>query len=387
MKYPGKLFIILFIFHSFSLCSQEAPQNQPVKKRTYHVRVLLQEKNIHEKTDWQIGSEYGFTVVNPTSKKKMAIEGRELDVAYKKKFFEVNGVVFDSQTLYILPVQGNLKFDGKEYHGSLLVTRQAQTLYLINSLDLEEYVCSVLRTESWPGWPLEVNKAFAIASRSYVIGVVLNNKNSTLPYHVKNTNKHQTYSGVHTDPVLKEAVEQTRGIFLSHEGKPIVAMFDSCCGGVTPFDIHGVNFLHAPYLARKMPCTFCKDCKMYNWSASYPLEQFEQMVKKEYKNLKKIKQVSVAKTDKAGLVQQVHIKSQHKLISLPGKKVYSMLAKVRSFCFDVCVNADKVIFSGRGIGHHLGLCQWGAREMVRQGYSYKSVLNFYYPDTSFMRLT
>jgi SpoIID/LytB domain protein len=146
---------------------------------------------------------------------------------------------------------------------------------------------------------------------------------------------------VHTDPVLKEAVEQTRGIFLSHDGKPIVAMFDSCCGGVTPFDIHGVNFLHAPYLARKTPCTFCKDCKMYNWSASYPLEQFEQLVKKEYKNLNKIKQVSVAKTDKAGLVQQVNIKSQHKAISLPGKKVYSMLAKVRSFCFDVCVKADK----------------------------------------------
>ena len=39
-------------------------------------------------------------------------------------------------------------------------------LLLINIVELENYIFSVLKTESWPGWPLEVNKAFAIASRS-----------------------------------------------------------------------------------------------------------------------------------------------------------------------------------------------------------------------------
>jgi stage II sporulation protein D len=63
-----------------------------------------------------------------------------------------------------------------------------------------------------------------------------------------------------------------------------------------------------------------------------------------------------------------------------------MLSKVRSFCFEIAVNANQVIFQGKGIGHHMGLCQWGAREMVRQGYDYKAILNFYYPDTHFMRL-
>jgi stage II sporulation protein D len=226
---------------------------------------------------------------------------------------------------------------------------------------------------------------FAIASRSYVIGVIINNRPNT-PYHVKNTNKHQTYSGVHADPVLKAAVEQTKGIFLAYEKNPITAMFDSCCGGVIPANIHGANFSNAPYLARKYACTYCKDCKMFNWTAHYSLDQFEKMIQKEFKHIKTIKSVKVAKTDKAGLVQHVSIKGHHKLFSIPGKKIYSMLTKVKSFCFDIVMNANKVIFNGKGIGHHMGLCQWGAREMVRQGYDYKSILSFYYPDTHFMRL-
>lgn len=46
----------------------------------------------------------------------------------------------------------------------------------------------------------------------------------------------------------------------------------------------------------------------------------------------------------------------------------------------------KIIFKGVGFGHHLGLCQWGAREMVRDGWDYKRVLQFYYPDTYLMKL-
>ena len=41
---------------------------------------------------------------------------------------------------------------------------------------------------------------------------------------------------------------------------------------------------------------------------------------------------------------------------------------------------------GKGHGHHMGLCQWGAREMVRLGWEYEDILEFYYPDTQLMKL-
>lgn len=376
-------FVSLLFFASNCISSEVLPHKEP---RHYRVRVLLQETEVGTQCEWKLSSSEGFILVDPAMKTKNKIEAKELLVTGKKNHFLINGLRFDQKKIYVCPIKGHIKYNDKEYQGSFLLVRDAQSHYLINSLDIEDYVCSVLRTESWPGWPLEVNKVFAIASRSYVIGVILNNKASTLPYHVRNTNKHQTYSGVHTDPVLKDAVEQTKGIFLVHNKKPIVAMFDSCCGGVVPAHIHGVNFTHAPYLARDYACTYCKDCRVYAWTAAYPIDYIETLFKKEHKNLKNILHIKVAKTDKAGLVQHVHVKGGKRNYTIHGKRVYSMLDKVRSHYFDIVFDAKTVTINGKGIGHHLGLCQWGAREMVRLGFNYKAILNFYYPGTQFMRL-
>lgn len=370
---------------SASACRADELKQLPPKKE-YRVRVLLQENEISKPTLWNITSNAGIIILDPETKEKKRIDSNKLSVTCKKNHFLINDIRFDQKKLYLCPIKGNLASEGREYQGSFLVVRDAQASYLINSLDIEDYVCSVLRTESWPGWPLEVNKVFAIASRSYVIGVILNNKTHLLPYHVKNTNKHQTYSGVHTDPILKQAVQETKGIFLVHDKKPIIAMFDSCCGGVVPAHIHGVNFTNAPYLAREYACTYCKDCRVYNWTAHYTLDYIESLFKKEHKSLKNILHIKVAKTDKAGLVQQVHVKGGKRNYTVHGKRVYSMLDKVKSHYFDISLDSKKVTINGKGIGHHLGLCQWGAREMVRLGFDYKSILNFYYPGTQFMRL-
>ncbi len=382
-RYSALFFMFSFIAYTHAHQNNPSPEIQETKApRKYHVRVLLQECSLDQKI---VITGKGFIIADPATKTKSRSDTPNLTVAVKKHYFVINGTVYDAKRLYIHSLEGHLIFEGKEYQGSFLIVHDHSCLYLINSIELEEYVCSVLKTESWPGWPLEVNKAFAIASRSYVIGVVLHNPLKNVPYHVKNTNKHQTYTGVHTNLVLKEAVEQTRGIFLAYESKPIIAMFDSCCGGVIPAYIQGVNFIHAPYLARNYACTFCKDCKMFNWTARYSCDQFEKIMQEEYKNFKKMKGARVTKTDKAGLVQQVSFKGNKSLV-VPGKKIYSILDKVKSFCFDVGIAGNEITFKGKGIGHHMGICQWGAREMLRQGYDFKSILSFYYPGTHLMRL-
>jgi stage II sporulation protein D len=258
---------------------------------------------------------------------------------------------------------------------------------IINRVELEDYIYSVLFTESWPGWPLEVNKAFAIASRSYVIAKFLENKEKTKKhYHVKNTNKHQTYQGTHKSTNLRNAVDETIGIVLGYNKKPILAMFDACCGGIVPANIKGVNFKHAPYLERKEKCIFCEPCKLYSWQVEYSVEEFEQLLKKHLPNLKNIQTINLIK-DKAGTVQRINIKDKKgKLHNLTGKKFYSLFDKVKSFSFSIIKNAKKVLIKGSGYGHHLGICQWGAKEMVNRGWDFKNILNFYYPGTSFMKL-
>lgn len=433
------------------------------KERSWIVRVLLGECDVcsneqDEKKDgreqeqksvgWRIQSENGFFLWDPRQKNKkkkkkdykkdcLAKEcERELELTCEKDGLYINGKLCAYAQVMIKPREGALAFNGKKYNGTFLIirdhtcghnrdkardkdsdkksdeSRDKSRWLLINCLDLESYVASVLRSESWPGWPLEVNKAFAIASRTYVVAMVLASRATKCPYHVKDTNKHQTYTGMHTNVALHDAVVLTRGVFLAYDNKPIMAMFDSCCGGVIPARIAGIDFNWAPYLARDRVCTFCKSCSIYSWQAEYTSAELAQLLcessnkkndNKKINNKKSDDQVNdhdkiisgpmdlsdikVIKKDSAGLAQEVLVKGGTSRVVLSGKKIYSLLKNVKSFCYTVRKRGDTITFKGRGYGHHLGLCQWGAREMVRDGWDYRQILQFYYPNTSFMRLT
>lgn len=369
-------------------CAKKHKDVQSYLQRRYRVRVLLDEQKIlTKKNGWTIKTDNGFLIADlENTKKSQKLSKNELLLSVKNNQLYVNGKKYHNKQLYLRPQKGYLHFNGADYDGGFLITFYKGNVLLINSLALEDYVYSVIKSESWPGWPLEVNKVFAIMTRSYAIATVLNGAKNNKPYHIKNTNVHQMYGGVHECAMLKKAVEQTKGVFLSHKQKPVLAMFDSCCGGIIPAHVDGVDFNKAPYLERTYPCTYCKSCKLYSWQASYDLKTCEQVFKKRYKALKKIKQVKVAQKDKAGLVKHAAIKGLNFNGNITGKKLYSLFKDVKSFCFSIEQKANKIIFKGKGYGHHLGLCQWGARQMVRDGHDYKRVLQFYYPKTGFMRL-
>jgi stage II sporulation protein D len=59
--------------------------------------------------------------------------------------------------------------------------------------------------------------------------------------------------------------------------------------------------------------------------------------------------------------------------------------KIRSDLYEVRSADDHVLFSGRGSGHGVGLCQGGAQEMGRQGKTYREILSFYYPGTQLVQ--
>jgi stage II sporulation protein D len=53
----------------------------------------------------------------------------------------------------------------------------------------------------------------------------------------------------------------------------------------------------------------------------------------------------------------------------------------KSTLFAVAVDSHAAHFSGRGYGHGVGMCQWGAKGMAEQGYTARQILEFYYPGT------
>lgn len=357
-----------------------------VESHQYDVRVLLDEHEGATAHKWMLRSEHGFVATSrQDSANEKVLKQPTLTVTCRADSIYLNGELWPASGVFIKPVAGLIAYAGNKYQGTFSVRFLQDRALLINILDLEDYVHAVVCAEGWPGWPLEFNKAMAIAARSYVIAMVMRMRTHAVPYHIKNTNVHQCYNGLQHDEVRKRAVEETQGVFLAHGGKPIVAMFDACCGGIIPAKMHDVNCNMTPYLARDKVCAYCVGSKVYIWQADYTFDRMVAILKKEYPRLKKIRSVSVTRVDKAGIVMEVAFRTDRGTIVLSGKKMHALF-KLRSFCYTIAKRDQKIVIKGRGYGHHKGLCQWGAREMVRQGWDYKSILQFYYPHTTFMRL-
>ncbi len=354
---------------------------------SFKVRVLLDEKERINSTSWTVSCNHGFIVPNESlSTKKMVYPHQTITITCEYDTLHINVKPYAADSILIYPRKGFIQFEGNHYQGCFCVVKKNQHIYLINQLDLEDYIYSVLRWESWPGWPIEVNKAFAIAIRSYLVAkVVQANKQNNL-FHIKNTNIHQTYNGVHTSVGLKRAISETYGYVLAYDKKPIEAMFDCCCGGVIPAQLNSIDFSKAPYLARDYPCTFCKTCKIYAWQVDYSLEDFEAILRDAGYDLKGIRDIKVEKKDPAGAVENVVIKDGSTILQLTGKQMYSLLTRIKSFCYSIEKKGKRIYFKGRGYGHHVGICQWGARRMIDAGWNYTSILEFYYPGTVIMQL-
>ncbi|MFC1841807.1 SpoIID/LytB domain-containing protein [Candidatus Dependentiae bacterium] len=354
--------------------------------------VLLSEKKLDGDVSWNIESESGF-LLSDTSKdsKIFYVKPDTLNISLFNNDMYVNGNKYLKEKLHIAPKEGCLTFNGKAYQGGVIISSDEKNAFLVNQVDLEDYVFAVLRSESWPGWPVEVNKVIAVAIRSYAIFRTKEAEKRKKLYHVRNDNRHQTYNGHEfmrrNSKKLRQAVEQTRGEYLQYNGKAIEAMFDSCCGGVIPALTNGkVNFKKAPYLARTCPCQYCKKCSLYSWDIEYDLHDLEAILSESFPDIGRIKSISVSKKDDAGLVKEVTIKCTKRTIEFSGKKLYSMLKGVKSFCFSISKKGKTVTISGNGYGHHIGLCQWGARQMVREFFGYEQILQFYYPGTTLVNL-
>lgn len=361
-------------------------------QRSTTIRVLIAKAEHASSAQWIFTAPHGFMVtLLDGAQSGSIIRASALTISIQHGYMFCNGKRIKQQ-LRIAPINGHISCNEVLYDGSFIIAQNKKLpdnnshFFCINEVELEDYVHAVLRTESWPGWPLEVNKAFAIACRSYALFQMREARRCSRIYHVKNTNAHQTYRGKHDGAILKMAVEQTRGVVLCFKEAPILAMFDSCCGGIIPSHIEDFDFHKAPYLAREYACHFCKQSSLYAWRVSCEHSLFESLIKQHIPEITRISDIRVTRRDKAGLVKEVTIKSAKDIVTISGKRLYSIVKDIKSFHFDVHKQSHEMIFTGGGWGHHLGLCQWGARDMVRNGWDYKSILRFYYPGAYFRHL-
>jgi len=265
--------------------------------------------------------------------------------------------------------------------GAVRVSRKGHALSVVNQVDLEEYVKGVVPSEVSSAWHPEMLKVQAVAARTYA----LYNKmlSAAREYDVVATIQDQVYRGrVGVDRRVEEAVESTRGIVVTHQQAPIYAAFSSTAAGPTEDAVNVWANKDLPYL-KGVECPFDLESPYYQWKASVKIDLLEHNLRHQGFSVGTIATITPIAYSRAGRVARLRILHSGGETILRGEDLrkaagYTVIPSTQ---FEVeSIGAD-VVFAGYGAGHAVGLCQWGAKELAELGYSYNSILQYYYPGT------
>lgn len=273
-------------------------------------------------------------------------------------------------------IDGNLLLMGSKYSGNIIVWRGENSLYLINELPIEEYVKDVVAVEVGKNWDMEALKAQAVVTRTYAIYQKKANANSGMIYDIASSVLHQLYKGSNSDVRVSYAVTSTKGEVLTYDGKVIEAFYHSTCGGMTenPEEVFGKSY---PYL--KATAGECNLSPYSQWEKRISKKELEKLFK-----LQDIEEISIKSYTSTQRVKQVicRYKDGNKIIDATELRKLLGWDKLPSTNFRVIKDGDMFIFEGKGYGHGVGLCQWCALKMAKEGKNYKEILSHFYPGTT-----
>lgn len=203
-----------------------------------------------------VGTSVKGTIVDANTNKTLcdldAMKGYEIKpyhsnqmaINYKGTYYRI-----DSNNIVIKPVSaGFVSAKGRWYRGIIIIRNVGGKLIVINDISIEEYIRGVVPAEMPTSWAFEAHKAQAIAARSYALANL--GKRARYGYDLNDTPEDQAYNGASAETAdTNAAVEETKGIVLTHNSKVISAYYSASAGGKTNVNSWGSS---VPYL-RSVP--------------------------------------------------------------------------------------------------------------------------------------
>jgi len=252
---------------------------------------------------------------------------------------------------------------------------------VINEIDLDHYIAGVTEAEAGSRSALEFYKVQSVLARTFALAHI--NKHVTEGFSLCDQVHCQAYFGRPRDMSIYKAIEMTRNqVVVDDNLNLIVAAFHSNSGGQTANseDVWGSR---TPYL-RSIIDTFSINMPNARWERKIAVEDWM-----SYLKIKHHFPIDDSNGKKAALnftqsSRKIYLEAGNVRVPLKNVRVDFQL---KSTFFDIrLLNKDTVLFSGHGYGHGLGMPQEGAMRMVKLGYKYTDVLNFYFQDVQLIDL-
>lgn len=337
--------------------------------------------------------------------------------------------------------KGEVVYFGKRpYRGHLEICKGKENLEVINVLSLEDYLKGTAKLEANPSWPEEALKAWIVVARTYALKNLGRHRGEGFDFC--STVHCQRYGGVFAeDSRTNSLVEETRGIILTYQGKPASVVFHSESGGYTD-SAKNVWGKDVPYLV-EVPSPWEDGAPHASWRVTLSSREIAEALRKRGYIESEVFALRCEKSEKSGRVTRVFVSTDLGTVVLTGNEFREAIGfdRLPSTFFDIeggsqesipkkeeengvidyrewmerDWNLDDIItflklrekereaknvrqrtsrvlperpapessrvfvFVGRGWGHGVGLSQWGAVGMARNGATFSEILEHYFP--------
>lgn len=302
---------------------------------------------------------------------------------------------------------------GRRYRGRVSVFARGGTLTLMNRVPLESYVAGVIGAEMGRRRPEERQAVLAQAVVSRTFAARNRGRWEALGFDVYGDIRDQVYAGVDGEsPGTWDAVRRTTGLVLVYDGRVIDAFFHSTCGASTAGVEEAFRTAHGrPYLrpvsdARKgRGSYYCDISPRFRWREEWDAVELRTILTRTLPavmnvagdGVQAVTDVAVEETTRSGRVGELVIRFRRGEVRVDGADVRQVLRPAAdrylgstAFQLHVTRNGNgevtRVVATGGGWGHGVGLCQWGAVGRARAGQDFRRILGTYFPGTTIERL-
>ena len=261
----------------------------------------------------------------------------------------------------------------------------------VKEMPFEDYVAGVVAGEIKNDWPLEAIKAQAIIARTFVLQFIDEKGRSKYENaHVStDIEEAQAWNEEAVNDRVKKAVKDTRGQVIVYNGEFARTWFHSNAGGKTATPKEGLNFKgeDPPYIqvvdSPDMNEAVEADAK--SWTATFPKDKVIAALKEAGKPVKDFSSISIGQKGPSG--RAVTISFDGTEVSAAELRLALGTTEMRSTLLDnIALEGGNVVMSGRGYGHGVGLSQWGAYNMAKNGKSAEEIINYYFKDINIVKM-
>lgn len=268
------------------------------------------------------------------------------------------------------------------------LTEPTLTVYMhktgeTKEMKLEEYLEGVVAGEMRNDWDINALAAQAIIARTFTLQAyergALTSKGTNASTDIE---EFQAYNADAVNDNVKKAVEMTRGKVATYQGIPIMGWFHSTAGGRTATAEEGLDYPHEepPFIQSVDSPDELAPEEDRQWTATYTTDEVMRALAKMDEKVSEINRVEIGEKGPSGRAEEIVFNGD---IDVSGPKLRLALGstKLKSMLLDsVALSGNQITFSGRGYGHGVGMSQWGALKLAKDGYAPEAIIQHYFKD-------